>query len=395
MKKVARRFGIRKLRPDQSRAIKAVLDGRDTLAILPTGYGKSLIYQVPAMLFDRPTLVASPLIALMQDQHRALMALGVPVVRIDSTLRVAERRASLERVAKGGRLIVLTTPETIESEDTRAVLLASRPKLLCVDEAHCISEWGHDFRRSYLRLGDARRALKIKQVLALTATATPHVRQDILKWLQMKNPVIVIASPHRPNLKLSAEVVPGNHKIARAGQLLRRLRRPGIVYCSTKAAVDDVHGALVKARIPCARYHGGLTTDERANALKKFMKSGRRMVMVATSAFGMGIDKPDIRYIMHFQVPGSLEQYAQEAGRAGRDGRPSHCILLFDPADLKIQEHLRAKSHPGEKDHDRRRLQAITDYVDTDDCRSVFIRRWFGEVNPPKCRNCDRCRSRR
>ena len=396
MRKTARsRFGIRKLRPEQRRAIRAVLDGRDTLAVLPTGYGKSLIYQVPAMLFDRPTLVASPLIALMQDQYGALRKRGVPVVRIDSTLRVAERRAALERVAKGGSLIVLTTPETIESEDARAVLLAARPKLLCVDEAHCISEWGHDFRKSYLRLGDARRALKIKQVLALTATATPHVRDDILKRLEMKNPLVVIASPHRPNLKLSAEVVPGHHKIARAGKLLRRLRRPGIVYCSTKAAVDDVHGALVKARIPSARYHGGMTKDERAKALKKFMKSGRRMVMVATSAFGMGIDKPDIRYIMHFQVPGSLEQYAQEAGRAGRDGRPSHCILLFDPMDLKIQEHLRAKSHPGEKEHDVRRLQAITDYVDTDDCRSIFIRRWFGEENPPKCGNCDRCRPRR
>ncbi len=396
MKKVARdRFRIRKIRPEQRRAIQAVLDGRDTLAVLPTGYGKSLIYQVPAMMFDRPTLVASPLIALMQDQHRALTALGVPVVRIDSTLRVAERRASLERVARGGPLIVLTTPETIESEDTRAVLLAARPKLLCVDEAHCISEWGHDFRRSYLRLGDTRKALKIKQVLALTATATPHVRQDIIERLQMTKPLIVIASPHRPNLNLSAEVVPGNHKIARAGQLLRRLRRPGIVYCSTKADVDDVFGALVKARIPCAKYHGGLTKDERAKALKKFMKRGRRMVMVATSAFGMGIDKPDIRYIMHFQVPGSLEQYAQEAGRAGRDGRASHCILLFDPADLKIQEHLRAKSHPGQKEHDTRRLQAMTDYVDTDGCRSVFIRRWFGEEDPPTCGNCDRCRPRR
>ncbi len=394
MKKVARRFGIRKLRPEQTKAIQAVLDGRDTLAVLPTGYGKSLIYQVPAMKFDRPTLVASPLIALMQDQHRALKAKGVPVVRLDSTLRVAERRASLDRIAKGGRLIVLTTPETIESDDARPVLVESKPKLLCVDEAHCISEWGHDFRKSYLRLGTARRDLKIKQVLALTATATPHVRDDIVERLKMKDPLIVIASPHRSNLKLSAEVVPGNQKIARAGQLLRRLRRPGIVYCSTKADVDDVYGALVKARIPCAKYHGGMTKDERSKALKKFMKRGRRMVMVATSAFGMGIDKPDIRYIMHFQVPGSLEQYAQEAGRAGRDGRASNCILLFAPADLDIQEHLRAKSAPGQKEHDARRLQAIVDYVDTDDCRSVFIRRWFGEENPPKCGNCDRCKPR-
>ncbi len=398
MRQVARsRFGIRRLRAQQAEAIKAVIAGRDTLAVLPTGYGKSLIYQVPAMLWNRPTLVASPLIALMQDQENALRKKGVPVVRLDSTVRVAQRREHLGRVSKGGRLIVLTTPETLESRDARPALIESRPQLLCIDEAHCISEWGHDFRPSYLRLADARRALKIPQVLALTATATPRVRQDIVKHLRMKDPKIVVASPHRPNLRLSAQIVPGSHKIKRAGMLLRRLRRPGIVYCATKAAVDEVHGALVLAKIPCARYHGGMKTVERNEAQQKYMKSGRRMVMVATSAFGMGIDKRDIRYIMHFEVPGSLEQYTQEAGRAGRDGRRSHCILLFDPADLKIQEFLHGKKKgrsETERHEDAHRLHAVAEYAHTDECRSVFIRRWFGEENPPKCGNCDRCRPR-
>ncbi len=465
------RFGIRTLRPEQVEALKAVFAGRDTMAVLPTGYGKSLIYQVPAVLSDRPTLVISPLIALMQDQQRGLQARRIPVVRLDSTLRVAERRENLARICKGGPLVVLTTPETLESKDARPALLEARPRLLCVDEAHCISEWGHDFRPAYLRIDIERKSLEIPQILALTATATPRVRQDIAERLGMTKPVEIVAPPHRANLRLSAEIVPGGYKITRAGELLRRLRRPGIVYCSTKIAVDEIFGALVKARIPCARYHGGMTNDQRTRTLREYMKSGRRKVMVATSAFGMGVDKPDIRYIMHFQVPASMEQYAQEAGRAGRAGRPSHCILLFDPSDLKIQEYLQGKSRPSpaqltrvgkalaawaeegepvepkalalsagvpmttvrslcaeleqgglirkerghgyvstvepqalrdgvkdlagrfeiERRQDVRRLRAITEYVDTEDCRSVFIRRWFGEENPPRCGNCDRC----
>ena len=252
VRQVARtRFGIRTLRPEQVEALRAVFDGRDTMAVLPTGYGKSLIYQLPAVLSDRPTLVISPLIALMQDQQRGLQARGVPVVRLDSTLRVAERRENLARISKGGPLVVLTTPETLESKDARPALLEARPRLLCVDEAHCISEWGHDFRPSYLRIDIERKSLEIPQVLALTATATPRVRQDIAARLGMNDLVEIIAPPHRANLRLSAEIVPGGYKITRAGELLRRLRRPGIVYCSTKVAVDEIYGALVKARIPC------------------------------------------------------------------------------------------------------------------------------------------------
>jgi len=472
-RKVAReRFDVRKLHPEQAEAIESVLSGRDTLVVLPTGYGKSLIYQVPALLFDRPTIVVSPLISLMRDQERKLRKQGVPVIRIDSTLRAATRRQVLARLSKGGTLVVLTTPETLES--LAETIAEVKPALLCIDEAHCISEWGHDFRPSYLRLGAEREELGNAVMLALTATATPRVREDITERLEMKRPMVVVAPPYRKNLRLSVRIVSGDEKIETAARLIRRLRRPGILYCATTKAVDQVANALARARIPSARYHGKMKAPERASTQRKFMKPDRRIVMVATSAFGMGIDKPDIRYIVHYQVPGSLEQYVQEAGRAGRDGKRSECILLFDPDDLRIQEYLQKQGRPtaaqarrvvdalvawieedktvtpkelalsaqvpvtvarslaaqleelgliemvrrghytgaassrkvraGARDllsrletqriQDARRLAAIEQYALTEDCRSRFIRRYFGEADPPRCGTCDRCRPR-
>lgn len=472
-RRVAReRFGIRHLHPEQTEAFQAALAGRDTLVVLPTGYGKSLIYQVLAMLAKRPVVTLFPLIALMQDQERALLARGIPVVRLDSTLGKRDRDAALARLEAGGRLIVLTTPETLESSDVRRVFETTRPALLCIDEAHCISEWGHDFRPAYLRVGLERVALGNPQILALTATATPRVQADLMERLGMSDAALISAPPHRANLRLSARVVYGNLKFGVAGKLLRRLTRPGIVYCATTKAVDEIYAALRRARIPAVRYHGKMTKAERLMAQKRFTRRGPRLVMVATTAFGMGIDKPNIRYILHYQVPGSIEQYVQEAGRAGRDGRPSECIVLFDPLDLDIQKHLNERSHAsfgqlrrigrslsawlvnersaevqdlalgaevpvttcraicgqleeaglierdaGKRYHarvdpealidgiedlatrldtkqrqDARRLQAMAEYAGSDECRSVFIRRWFGEEDPPRCARCDRCR---
>ena len=466
------RFGIRTLHPEQVEAFHAALAERDTFVVLPTGYGKSLIYQVLAMLASRPVVTLFPLIALMQDQERALLARGIPVVRLDSTLGKRAREAALARLEEGGQLIVLTTPETLESADVRKVFETTRPALLCIDEAHCISEWGHDFRPAYLRVGLERTALGNPQILALTATATPRVQQDLMERLGMSNAAVVSAPPHRTNLRLSARVAYGNLKFAAAGKLLKRLTRPGIVYCATTKAVDEIYAALRRARIPAVRYHGKMTKTERVKAQKRFTRRGPRLVMVATTAFGMGIDKPNIRYILHYQVPGSIEQYVQEAGRAGRDGRTSECIVLFDPADLDIQKHLNERSHAtfrqlrrighslsawlvnnrsaevadlalgaqvpvttcraicgqleeaglitrdsdkryharvepealvsGIEDlaarldtkqrQDSRRLQAMADYAASDECRSVFIRKWFGEEDPPRCGQCDRCR---
>lgn len=451
----------------------AVLEGRDALVILPTGFGKSLVYQIPSLILDRPTVVVSPLIALMVDQERVLKRRNVPVVRIDSTVKSAARREAFERLERGGRLVVLTTPETIQSASALPRLQRARPALFCIDEAHCISEWGHDFRPSYLRLGAARSSLGDPPALALTATATPRVRDDIAGRLRLVDPVVVAAPPHRANLELGVEVVPGSLKPAAVGRLLRRLQRPGIVYCATTVAVDQLFRALQRARIPAARYHGKMRTSERDAAQRFFMKRERRAVMVATSAFGMGIDKPNIRYIVHYQVPGSLEQYVQEAGRAGRDGRPARCILLFDSSDLEIQESLRRRGRPsarqlllvakaliawaaekrsvkpaelalsagvpvrtcgalcveleelglieldaegrytllaspeelldGARDQarrletarleDTRRLTTVSDYAVAESCRSAFLRKYFGEDDPPRCGRCDRCRA--
>ncbi|MBW2382547.1 MAG: ATP-dependent DNA helicase RecQ [Deltaproteobacteria bacterium] len=338
------RLGIPELHPEQLRAIQHGISGRDALVVLPTGYGKSACYQVPSMLLPEPVVVVSPLLALLEDQTRMLEKRGVPVVRIDGTIRGKARREAMERIAAGGPLLVMTTPETLAGEELKPVLLETGISLFAVDEAHCASEWGHDFRPAYLRLREMLERYGRPPVLALTATATESVREDLIRILELQDPLVIVASPHRPNLCFEVIECGSTARLRALSRLILRLRRPGIIYCSTTKDVDAVHGALKAMGMPAHRYHGGMKGSERKAEQELFMKRGRRLVMVATSAFGLGIDKPDIRYVVHFHTPASLEQYVQEAGRAGRDGRPSHCILLHHFDDRDIHEFLLGQS---------------------------------------------------
>jgi ATP-dependent DNA helicase RecQ len=344
VRRAASRLGIAELRPSQKEAIEASLAGRDVLMVLPTGFGKSACYQVPSMLLRRPVVVVSPLRALLRDQQLKLERRGVPCIRLDGTLRGGRRREALARITSGEPVLVMTTPETLEAVDVLPVLAETGIGLAAVDEAHCISEWGHDFRPSYSRIGSLLKKLGGPPVLALTATATPRVRSTITASLGMREQAVVAASPHRSNL--SFEVIPceGDERLRALVRLMKRLRRPGIIYCATRRETDGVHALLRRFGVPAYRYHGKMTAKERDTQQRHFMRPRHRGIMVATNAFGLGIDKRDIRYILHYQAPASLEQYVQEAGRAGRDGRKANCLLMADPTDRSIHEALLARS---------------------------------------------------
>ncbi len=335
-----REFGLRHFRPGQEETIRAVLDGRDTLCVLPTGGGKSLTYQLPSLLLPGLTVVVSPLIALIRDQFEKLRAQGIETVRLDSSLTGTEKEDALGLLEEGDQKIVLITPEGATGAAFKKRVAGQQVSLLVIDEAHCVSEWGHDFRPAYLALGALADDLGRPPILALTATAPPLVRDEIVKRLSLRDPVRVVKPVARPNLRFEVKhCLSEDVKRRELVQYLRRLRRPGIVYCSTVKDVEEL-GALCKiARIPAEIYHGRLTKAERDHAHKRFMSSGKRIVMIATSAFGLGVDKPDIRYVLHYNVPGSLEAYVQEAGRGGRDGLPTRCILLWDPRDIDVQRH--------------------------------------------------------
>lgn len=344
MQKAAERLGIQSLYPEQVEVLDAILRGEDVLMVLPTGFGKSACYQIPSMILPKPVLVISPLLALMKDQYEKLQRRNVPCVKLDGTVRGRARKQALERIARGERVLVMTTPETLAAPDAEAALSRSGISLAAVDEAHCISEWGYDFRPAYLQIGERLRAMGAPPVLALTATATEKVRLAIQRFVGMREPRVVASSPHRSNLAFDVVHCSGGARLRALVRLALRVRRPGIIYCSTTRDVDQIYAILQRFGVPCYRYHGKMSSSERSKNQEAFMQRGRRTVMVATSAFGLGIDKADIRYVMHYQSPASLEQYVQEAGRAGRDGRRANCILLYSSEDRAIHEALLSRS---------------------------------------------------
>ncbi len=340
-------FGIKAFRPGQALAIRNVMAGIDTLAIMPTGAGKSLCYQLPALELTGVTLVVSPLIALMKDQHDKLEQLGIEVLRLDSTLSPRDEASALARLATGRSCIAYVTPERLSEPRFRERLRAVHVALFVVDEAHCISQWGHDFRPAYLGLGDALRALGRPPVLALTATAPPKVKDDILAQLGIPAAAVIDIGLDRPNL--CYHVIKAQSERKKQAILLRLLARQpgsGIIYAATVRTVDALADFLNSNGIECGRYHGRMRAKDRDRVQTAFMERSEPRIMVATNAFGLGVDKQDIRFVVHYNFPGSLESYYQEAGRGGRDGRPANCILLFQPEDKRIQSFFLGGRYP-------------------------------------------------
>lgn len=338
-------FGFDELRPGQDEVVQAIMAGRDAMGIMPTGGGKSLCYQLPALCRPGLTVVVSPLIALMKDQVDALQARGIPAAAINSSLGAEEYRQVMQALRYGELKIVYVAPERFAQEGFMTLLRGLQISLLAVDEAHCLSQWGHDFRPDYLRLGRVREALGYPQTVALTATATAHVREDILATLQLKEPAVVISGFARDNLDFAITHCESRKaKFERIQQVVSRWKT-GIIYCSTRKNVMLVFEELSSRHVNVVAYHAGMTDEEREFSQNAFV-SGRADVVVATNAFGMGIDRPDVRFVVHFEIPGSVEAFYQEAGRAGRDGNPAACELLFNHADLKTQEFFFEGSNP-------------------------------------------------
>lgn len=385
-------YGYDSFRKGQEEIIEGIVSGHDTLAILPTGGGKSICYQLPALLLPGTTLVISPLISLMKDQVDSLRRLGVSAAFLNSSLGAAEYREVLHAAMRGDYKLLYVAPERLDSAMFQSLSEQLQIPLIAIDEAHCVSQWGHDFRPSYRQLaGWIGRMQNRPLVAAFTATATPEVAEDIEAMLRLHEPRRYVTGFARPNLSLS--VVTGVDKKRFLAKFLKeREGESGIIYTATRKETEEVCGMLRGMGIAADKYHGGLGDAERAEAQEAF-RFDRSRVMVATNAFGMGIDKPNVRFVLHWQMPGDLESYYQEAGRAGRDGEESDCVLLFEPADMQVQRFL---IEQGSGDTERKSIQLsklhqMMNYSRTQRCLQQFIVDYFGESDVQPCGKCSSC----
>nr|WP_263323254.1 DNA helicase RecQ [Neobacillus sp. Marseille-Q6967] len=384
-------FGYSSFRTGQEQAIQSVLSGENTICVMPTGGGKSICYQIPALVLPGTTIVISPLISLMKDQVDALTQAGIPAAYINSSLSYNEANERIWEAKQGEYKLLYIAPERLESREFVEDLRQMEIPLIAVDEAHCISQWGHDFRPSYRHIQKMVHTLPKKPiVLALTATATPRVREDICQSLDISEKNSIITGFERENLSFS--VIKGQDRLHFLQDYLKKNEKEaGIIYAATRKNVDQLYERLKKANINVARYHAGMGDAERIREQDRFLKD-EASVMVATSAFGMGIDKSNIRYVLHFQLPKNMESYYQEAGRAGRDGLESECILLHASQDVQIQRFLIDQSSDRNRmTQELEKLQQMVDYCHTENCLQEFILKYFGETDTEPCGRCGNC----
>jgi ATP-dependent DNA helicase RecQ len=386
-------FKLDDFRPGQEEVVRSVLDGRNTLAIMPTGAGKSLCYQLPAVILPGMTVIVSPLIALMKDQCDKLIELGLPASQLNSAQSTQQSREAEENIAAARHEFAITTPERFTQPDFLDTLKDVLIDLVVIDEAHCISQWGHDFRTSYLELGSAIRTLGSPPVLALTATAPPQVVEDIRVQLDLPDLNVISTGTYRSNLKYEVIGVDDDEdKLRQLVPMIAEAEGIGIVYTSTVKHAEAVSDFLKAHGIAAEKYHGRMRARDRHEIQECFMRGGLK-VIVATNAFGMGIDKPDIRFVIHYNLPGSVDAYYQESGRAGRDGLDSRCILFYLKADQRPHLFFIGRKEPERQERERDKLNTMIAYAQSALCRWHLILREFSEaIDGDACGDCDNCR---
>ena len=385
-------YGYSSFREGQEEIIKEILNGNDVLTIMPTGGGKSICYQVPAILLDGITIVISPLISLMKDQVDNINNLGIKSAYINSSLSNIEINNILDEASKNEIKILYVAPERLESQAFLELIASINVSMVAIDEAHCVSQWGHDFRSSYRRISRVISLLKNRPIVtAFTATATDEVREDIINLLELNNPKVFISGFDRKNLKIIIEKGV-NKKNYILDYINNNREESGIIYASTRKEVDNLHELLNSKGLQVEKYHAGLSDDHRKAAQENFIYD-KCNIIIATNAFGMGIDKPNVRYVIHYNMPKNIEGYYQEIGRAGRDGEESECIMLFSPGDVQTQKYIidTATESSIRKESEISKLQTMINLVYTQDCYRKFILNYFGEQHDEKCDNCSNC----